>query len=87
MAQEEKVRAALALLRQAGRMDLIRDEAAAVLACSPPRAGAACDQVRRGGRPEAGVCGLGGTGAGREEERRRPRLKGFPGGGGALVCR
>ncbi|KAJ1216641.1 hypothetical protein NDU88_004242 [Pleurodeles waltl] len=57
MAEESKVRAALALLRQAGRMDLVREEAlapgcltlrasagvaAAVAACSPPRAGTGC---------------------------------------------
>ncbi|KAJ1164119.1 hypothetical protein NDU88_004565 [Pleurodeles waltl] len=54
MADEEKVQAALALLRQAGRMDLVRvvalatghpvrrasaGVAAVVMACSPPRAG------------------------------------------------
>ncbi|KAJ1178735.1 hypothetical protein NDU88_003977 [Pleurodeles waltl] len=64
MSQDEQGRAALALLRQAGRLDLLREEApalgrpthrasagvtAAVMACSPPRAGAACLKVRRSG--------------------------------------
>ncbi|KAJ1166511.1 hypothetical protein NDU88_006911 [Pleurodeles waltl] len=66
---EEKVRQALALLEQAGRMDLVRPEAlgplrlahralagvvAAVMACSPPRAGKTASQVRRGGRAQEG---------------------------------
>ncbi|KAJ1141871.1 hypothetical protein NDU88_008199 [Pleurodeles waltl] len=64
---EDKVRKALALLEQAGRMDLVRPEAlgplhparrasagvaAAVMACSPPRAAITVSQVRRGGRGE-----------------------------------
>ncbi|KAJ1163736.1 hypothetical protein NDU88_004189 [Pleurodeles waltl] len=58
---EEKVHQALALLEQARRMDLVRPEAfgpvrpartglsgvaAAVLACSPPRAGKPSSQVK-----------------------------------------
>ncbi|KAJ1139839.1 hypothetical protein NDU88_006203 [Pleurodeles waltl] len=69
MSQDEQVRAALALLRQAGRLDLLREEAlalarparqasagvtAAVMACSPPRAGAASLKVRRGGKGAGG---------------------------------
>ncbi|KAJ1137544.1 hypothetical protein NDU88_003942 [Pleurodeles waltl] len=67
MAEESKVRSALALLRQAGRMDLVREEAlapgrpvrrasagvaAAVAACLPPRAGTGW-QVRLVGRGRA----------------------------------
>ncbi|KAJ1124257.1 hypothetical protein NDU88_002718 [Pleurodeles waltl] len=63
--EEEYLQAAVALLEKAGRMDLLRQEAlpalcparkaahgvaAAVMACSPPRAGSRAGQVRKGGR-------------------------------------
>ncbi|KAJ1172367.1 hypothetical protein NDU88_004214 [Pleurodeles waltl] len=67
---EEKVRQALALLEQAGRMDLVQPEAfgpgqpvrrastgvaAAVLACSPPRTAQPMSLVRMGGRAAGGT--------------------------------
>ncbi|KAJ1187758.1 hypothetical protein NDU88_004528 [Pleurodeles waltl] len=66
---EDKVRKALALLKQAGCMDLVQPAvlgplrpvrracvgvAAAVMACSPPRAARTVSQVRRGGRDKGG---------------------------------
>ncbi|KAJ1142450.1 hypothetical protein NDU88_008775 [Pleurodeles waltl] len=57
---DETVRAALELLRQASRMDLVRARkasecvAAAVTACSPPRAGSSGVQVRGVGRGAGG---------------------------------
>ncbi|KAJ1191631.1 hypothetical protein NDU88_000947 [Pleurodeles waltl] len=100
---DEKVRAALALLRQAGRMDLVRAEAlatwrparrasagvvAAVMACSLPRAGSSGTQLRGVGR------GVGRPGiavevwAGRGRARRRIReSRGLPLGRGALELR
>ncbi|KAJ1099479.1 hypothetical protein NDU88_004580 [Pleurodeles waltl] len=63
--ESEYIQAALSLLKKAGRMDLLRQVAlpalrparkatqgvaAAVMACSPQRAGARLGQVRRGGR-------------------------------------
>ncbi|KAJ1113607.1 hypothetical protein NDU88_001849 [Pleurodeles waltl] len=86
MEHDAKVREALALLKQAGRMELLRDEAlapgrparrssaevaAAVASCSPPRPVAGA-QVR-------------GVARGRSGGRGRVRLgleKGGPGGGG-----
>ncbi|KAJ1160968.1 hypothetical protein NDU88_001457 [Pleurodeles waltl] len=102
MSHEEQVRTALVLLRQAVRLDLLKEEAlapgrparrasagvtAAVMACPPPRAGAACFQVRRGGKREDGPSSEGAAweGYGRAEESRRPRLEGFPGGGAPSI--
>ncbi|KAJ1129387.1 hypothetical protein NDU88_007758 [Pleurodeles waltl] len=77
---EEKVRQALALLEQVGCMDLVQPEAfgplrptrrssagvaAAVMACSPLRAGKTSSQVRRGGRAPGGLGKNGAARAGR----------------------
>ncbi|KAJ1116713.1 hypothetical protein NDU88_004919 [Pleurodeles waltl] len=91
-----KVKAALALLKQAGRMDLVREEAlapgrrarwastgveAAVAACSPPRAGAGL-QVRGFGRGAGGSAVKGAVRAGRRRAGRRAReCRGIPSGG------
>ncbi|KAJ1154104.1 hypothetical protein NDU88_006860 [Pleurodeles waltl] len=86
MAQDEQVRAALALLRQAGRLDLVKEEAlapghparrasagvaAAVVACSPPRAGAASLQVRRGGKGVGGPSKVGKAAEGQRRDVKR----------------
>ncbi|KAJ1128301.1 hypothetical protein NDU88_006680 [Pleurodeles waltl] len=67
--ESKYVQAALSLLKKAGRMDLVRQEAlpalrparkaaqgvaAAVMACSPPRAGARLGQGELRGRGEPG---------------------------------
>ncbi|KAJ1117579.1 hypothetical protein NDU88_005777 [Pleurodeles waltl] len=98
MAEESKVRAALVLLRQAGCMDLLREEAlapgrlarralagvaAAVAVCSPPHAGAEW-QVRGVGRLAGGIELKGVAGAGKRRARRRARgFQGLPLGLGA----
>ncbi|KAJ1199423.1 hypothetical protein NDU88_003259 [Pleurodeles waltl] len=86
MSQEEQVKAALVLLQQAGRMDLLKEEAlapgrparrasagvaAAVMACLPPRAGAACSQVRRGGKGAGGPSSEGAAWVGHGRAGRR----------------
>ncbi|KAJ1217677.1 hypothetical protein NDU88_005270 [Pleurodeles waltl] len=93
---------ALALLRQASRMDLVREEAlapgrparralagvaVAVAACSPPRAGAGL-QVRGVGRGASGTVLKGVVGAGKGRAGRRTQeFRGLPSGRGALRLR
>ncbi|KAJ1166609.1 hypothetical protein NDU88_007008 [Pleurodeles waltl] len=95
MSEALKVKAALALLKKAGRMDLVREEAlapghparrasggvaAAVAACSPPRAGAGV-QVRGFGRGAGGAAVKGAVRAGRRSAGRRVReCQGIPSG-------
>ncbi|KAJ1135277.1 hypothetical protein NDU88_001718 [Pleurodeles waltl] len=91
MSQEEQVRVALALLRQAGRLDLLKEEAlapsaaAAVMACLPPRAGDACVQIRRGGKGAGGPSREGVAWEGQGQDGRRNRgdrgLRASPGVG------
>ncbi|KAJ1149699.1 hypothetical protein NDU88_002504 [Pleurodeles waltl] len=92
MELDAKVLEAVALLKQAGRMDLLREEAlapgrparrasagvaAAVAACSPPRpAGGA--QVRGVARGAVGRAGKGVAGAGKGRAGRRVPEPGSP---------
>ncbi|KAJ1188757.1 hypothetical protein NDU88_005514 [Pleurodeles waltl] len=91
---EENVRKALALLEQAGRLDLVRLEAlaperpacqasaglaAAVLACSPLRATSSGVQLRKGARVVGGPGRRGAAWAGPGEAGRRAAGAGPPG--------
>ncbi|KAJ1097491.1 hypothetical protein NDU88_002609 [Pleurodeles waltl] len=102
MSAEAKVQEALALLKQASRMDLIREEAlaprrpsrrasagvaAAVAACSPPRAASGV-QVGGVSRGAAGLVWIGAVWAGNGRAGRRDReFRGLPSGRGALRLR